>query len=174
MIADVGQSYTYFKANRLHHAFDCLFFWTRNCFGAELIMDECVIFGALMRTLDNVLSLSFEHCENDITAIVLIPVVTLAKERELKKYFWKFRFLENETKCLHAVRTHFKVNVFQSVFLFVPWASQFTPSSTRVRHFFLPWRSSDRRVICPRGVLTPAAFTNEGQFWRPPFFCYYI
>lgn len=34
-----------------------------------------------MRTLNHVLSLSFEHCENDITVIVLIPVVTL-KRRE--------------------------------------------------------------------------------------------
>lgn len=53
-------------------------------------MDEWVIFKALMRTLNHVLSLSFECCENDITAIVLIPFVILAKERECERCEWIF------------------------------------------------------------------------------------
>lgn len=53
-------------------------------------MDEWVIFRALMRTLNHVLSLSFERCENDITAIVLIPVVILTKERERERCEWIF------------------------------------------------------------------------------------
>lgn len=47
--------------------------------------------GHLQSTDENhVLSLSFERCENDITAIVLIPVVILTKERERERCEWIF------------------------------------------------------------------------------------
>lgn len=69
------------KAHQFHHAFDRLFY-LRNSVWVELIMDERVIIGALMRTLNYVLSLSFERCGNDLTVIVLIPVATLANETQ--------------------------------------------------------------------------------------------
>lgn len=75
----MGQSYTYCKgaavSSRLRSPF-----YLRNSVWVELIMDEWVIIGALMRALNYVLSLSFERCGNDLTVIVLIPVATLANE----------------------------------------------------------------------------------------------
>lgn len=80
--------------HQFHHAFDRLFD-LRNC--AWLIMDERVIIGALMRTLNYVLSLSFERCGHDLAVIVWIPVATLANETQAKKEGCKGRILETTT-----------------------------------------------------------------------------
>lgn len=132
-------------------------FWLRNFFRSSLIMDDWVIFRALMRTLNHVLSLSFERCENDITAIVF---------RKWNVYILSF-FYCSPIKIL-------KKNFSQFIFLFGTVDIKVHTIIHEGQLFFLLWWSSARRVICLRGVLTPAAFRNEGQFWRPPVFCYYI